>query len=100
MATKDDTIEKIRTQYDFLVSEFGVRRIGLFGSVSMGTDTEKSDIDLLVEFNRPIGLRFINLVDYLENLLGRKVDVVTRDGLENIRVKKVAEDIRRTVIYV
>ena len=66
----------------------------------MGTDTEKSDIDLLVEFNRPIGLRFINLVDYLEDLLGRKVDVVTRDGLENIRVKKVAEDIHRTVIYV
>lgn len=100
MAFRDETIKKIRGQYSYLSSEFGVKRIGLFGSVSVGTATEKSDIDLLVEFNRPIGLRFVNLVDYLQGILGRKVDVVTRDGLENIRVKKVAEDIRKTLIYV
>ena len=100
MALREDTIKKIKMKYNYLSSEFGVKRIGLFGSVSNGTATEKSDIDLLVEFNRPIGLRFVNLVDYLQAMLGRKVDVVTKDGLESIRVKEVADDIRKTLIYV
>ncbi len=100
MALREDTINKIKMQYSYLSSEFGVKRIGLFGSVSTGTATEKSDIDLLVEFDRPIGLHFVSLVDYLQAMLGRKVDVVTKDGLESIRVKKVADDIRKTLIYV
>jgi uncharacterized protein len=100
MAIKKDTIEKIRTQRDYLSSEFGVEKIGLFGSVAAGTDNDSSDIDLVVEFSRPMGLQFIRLVEFLEGILGRKVDLVTRDGLENIRVRKVADDIRRTLIYV
>jgi predicted nucleotidyltransferase len=100
MAIKKDTIEKIRKQRDYLSSEFGVEKIGLFGSVAAGTDNDSSDIDLVVEFSRPMGLKFIRLVEYLEGILGRKVDLVTRDGLENIRVRKVADDIRRTLIHV
>jgi predicted nucleotidyltransferase len=100
MAIKKDTIEMIRKQRDYLSSEFGVEKIGLFGSVAAGTDNDSSDIDLVVEFSRPMGLKFIRLVEYLEGILGRKVDLVTRDGLENIRVRKVADDIRRTLIYV
>jgi hypothetical protein len=100
MAIKKDTIEKIRKQRDYLSSEFGVEKIGLFGSVAAGTDNDSSDIDLVVEFSRPMGLKFIRLVEYLEGILGRKVDLVTRDGLENIRVRKVADNIRRTLIYV
>jgi hypothetical protein len=100
MAIKKDTIEKIRKQRDYLSSEFGVEKIGLFGSVAAGTDNDSSDIDLVVEFSRPMGLKFIRLVEFLEGILGRKVDLVTRDGLENIRVRRVADDIRRTLIYV
>jgi hypothetical protein len=100
MAIKNETIEKIKRQRDYLFSEFGVEKIGLFGSVAEGTDNDRSDIDLVVEFRRPMGLKFIRLVEYLEEILGRKVDLVTRDGLENIRVKKVANDIRKTLIYV
>ena len=100
MAIKNDTIEKIRKQRDYLFSEFGVERIGLFGSVATGTDNDSSDIDLIVELSQPMGLKFIRLVEYLEGILGRKVDLLTRDGLENIRVKKVADDIRSTLTYV
>jgi uncharacterized protein len=100
MAIKNDTIEKIRKQRDYLSSEFGVEKIGLFGSVATGADNDSSDIDLIVEFSRPMGLKFIRLVEYLEAILGRKVDLLTRDGLENIRVKKVADDIRSTLTYV
>ncbi|MBA4390332.1 MAG: nucleotidyltransferase [Syntrophus sp. (in: bacteria)] len=97
---KNDTIEKIRKDRDYLSSEFGVEKIGLFGSVATGTDNDSSDIDLIVEFSRPLGFKFIRLVEYLEGILGRKVDLLTQAGLENIRVRKVADDIRKTLIYV
>ena len=100
MAIKNDTIEKIKNQRGYLSSEFGVERIALFGSVAAGADDENSDIDLVVEFSRPVGLKFMRLVEYLEEVLGRKVDLVTRAGLDNIRVRKVAEDIRKRLIYV
>ncbi len=100
MAIKNDTIETIRKERDYLASEFGVDKIGLFGSVATGTDNDSSDIDLIIEFNRPMGFKFIRLVEYLEGILGRKVDLLTRAGLENIRVRKVADDIRKTLIYV
>ncbi|HEX2965850.1 MAG TPA: nucleotidyltransferase domain-containing protein [Syntrophorhabdaceae bacterium] len=100
MAIKNEAIQKIRSQYNYLSSEFDVERIGLFGSVASETDNEKSDIDLLVELRRPMGLKFIRLAEYLERILGRKVDLITSEGLKNIRVREVAEDIRRTLIYV
>jgi hypothetical protein len=100
MAIKNDTIEKIKSQRDYLSAEFGVEKIGLFGSVAAGADDESSDVDIVVEFSRPMGLKFVTLVEYLEAILGRKVDLVTKDGLESIRVRKVADDIRETLIYV
>jgi predicted nucleotidyltransferase len=76
-----------------------VKRIGLFGSFALKTAGDESDIDLLVEFQEPIGLRFMDLVDYLESLLGRKVDVLTPAGLQGIRVKRVAKNINKSVVY-
>jgi predicted nucleotidyltransferase len=77
-----------------------VSKIGLFGSYAKGRPDETSDIDLLLEFERPIGLRFIELVDYLENLLGRKVDVLTPAGIQNIRIERIARSISQSVVYV
>jgi predicted nucleotidyltransferase len=59
------------------LSEYGVKRIGLFGSHAKGAPSERSDVDLVVEFARPIGLKFIEFAEYLESLLGKKVDVLT-----------------------
>jgi predicted nucleotidyltransferase len=59
-----------------------------------------SDVDLLIEFQYPIGFRFNQLVEYIEGVLGMKVDILTRDGIRNIRVKAVAENIERNLIYV
>jgi predicted nucleotidyltransferase len=68
--------------------------------VVKGTMTEDSDLDIVVEFKKPIGFKFNRLVEYLENLFGRKVDVLTKDGIKNIRVKEVARNIERTLVYV
>jgi len=60
---------------------FGVKRIGLFVSFARGEQKESSDIDVLVEFEKPTFRNFMDLSFYLEDLFGRKVDLVTFKGL-------------------
>jgi len=57
-------------------------------------------VDIIVEFEHPIGFKFFELVEYLEQLLGRKVDVLTPAGLQGIRVTRVAQDITESIVYV
>jgi len=57
-------------------------------------------LDIVVEFKKPIGFRFNSFVAFLENLFGRKVDVITKEGIENIRVKEIARNIKLDIIYV
>ena len=100
MSYLDEVIGKIKSQYPYLSSEFGIKRIGIFGSVANKADRHQSDIDLVVEFDRPIGLKFMSLAEYMEKLFGKKVDILTKDGIRNIRVKRVSTDIEKDIIYV
>ena len=84
---------------DALLKKYGVRRIGLFGSYALGTQTAGSDVDFLVEFSEPTYDNFIGLTDALERLLNRKVDILTPDGLDTIRVPEVADSIRKALAY-
>jgi hypothetical protein len=62
--------------------EYGVESLALFGSVSRGEETAESDVDILVEFFRPVGmLAFIRLQHRLAEILGRRVDLVTPKAL-------------------
>ena len=97
---KDEVICLMEAHSDVLLAEYGVSKIGIFGSVAKDTMTEDSDLDIVVEFNKPIGFKFNRLVEYLENLFGRKVDVLTKDGIKNIRVKEVARNIEKDLVYV
>ncbi|MBW1616416.1 MAG: nucleotidyltransferase family protein [Deltaproteobacteria bacterium] len=97
---KETIIEKIRIQYPYLISEYGVKRIALFGSYSKNQQTENSDIDIIAEFEKPIGLKFIEFTNYLENILGKKTDVLTPEGVKAITVKKISDDIEKSIIYV
>jgi predicted nucleotidyltransferase len=60
MLTKEKVIEILRKELPYFVSEYDVRRIGLFGSYAKGTQAEDSDVDILVEFEIPIGLGVIS----------------------------------------
>ena len=100
MLTKDHAFQLLREKQDFLRDEFGVSRIGLFGSVARDHANDSSDIDMVVEFSRPIGFRFMDLADYLEDLLGRKVDLLTSAGIQAIRSQRVSESISESVVYV
>jgi len=80
--------------------QFGVKKLALFGSFAAGTAGKRSDVDLFIEFDRPVGLKFMRLAEYLEKLLGRKVEVLTPEGLKGIRAKTVADSIRKGMRYV
>ena len=77
-------IEKIvKENKAVLTKQFKVKEIGIFGSVVRGEDTETSDVDILVEFDEPIGLfKFLELEEYLSDLIGRKVDLVSKKALK------------------
>jgi len=100
MGYRDEIIKKIKEQYPYLSRQYGIRRIGLFGSVAKDSAGPDSDVDIVVEFDHHIGLKFIEFVEYMENLFGKKVDVITQDGIRNIRVKNVSTEIEKNIIYV
>lgn len=100
MLNREEVIALLRQQYPYLAAQYGVKRIGLFGSCARGESGEASDIDLIVEFERPIGFRFVELAEYLEKLLGRKVDLLTPAGVRGIRLPWVSVEIERSIIYV
>lgn len=64
-----------------LEEKFGVTSIGVFGSYARGEATPSSDIDIVVEFNRPIGWELVDLADYLESHLGHSVDLVIKRSI-------------------
>ena len=79
-----------------LITKFGVKSLQLFGSVARDDATSTSDVDLLVEFNRPVGyFGLFALQDYLEKLLGCLVDLGTPDSLKPyIKERVIGELIR------
>lgn len=66
-----------------LAEVYNVSNIFIFGSYAKETQTDESDIDLLIETNKPISLfKFVNLKQYFENLLGKKIDLGTPNSLK------------------
>lgn len=73
----------ILTNHQNMLKDFGVKSLILFGSVARDEARIDSDVDLLVEFDRPIGLfTFIRLKRYLEEILESSVDLGTPDSLK------------------
>lgn len=81
-------------------SEFGVKRLEVFGSVARGEFTDSSDVDLLVEFNEPDrspAKRFFGFLHHLEDELHCTVDLLTAAGLRNPYFKKRVEQEKVTI---
>ncbi|GIO34599.1 MULTISPECIES: nucleotidyltransferase family protein [Paenibacillus] len=79
---REDIENKLRSEKHYLKEHFYVEKIGLFGSFARDEQTENSDIDLLVEFSRPVGFEFLELKHYLETILNRHVDLVTPNAIK------------------
>lgn len=100
MPDKDDIMNILRNHYLSLAATYAIKRIGVFGSYADDSATETSDVDLVIEFEHPIGLRFMELSGDLEHLLGKKVDILTPTGIDAIRHAHIAEQIRERIVYV
>lgn len=83
VSIKEDVLRKLEGNLTEIRERFGIENLGLFGSVSRGEDTADSDIDILYTFREgQLSLaNLVNLGDYLEELLGRKVDLVAERAL-------------------
>ena len=92
-----DALSLLRTHEPLLKERFGVEKIGIFGSFARKEERPDSDVDILVEF-RPGEKTFDNYMNckfYLEDLFGRKVDLVTNAALKPL----IRDPILQEVIY-
>lgn len=96
MFSRTDIETKLQQIKPILTDKFHVSRIGYFGSYARGQQTESSDLDLLVEFSQPVGWGFFTLEHFLEQSLGLRVDLVTREALK----ERIKESILNQVRYI
>jgi hypothetical protein len=91
-------IKKLEAQAPAIHAEFGVKRIGIFGSFARGEQTRKSDVDVLVDFAAGYATlkNFVGLAEYLEALFNRNVDLITVEGLD----KYIRHRVETEVIWV
>ncbi len=77
----------------YLFSEYPIKTLAIFGSYARNEQRDESDLDLLVEFNDKIGLRFIDLAEEIEKLIGFKVDLVSRKGIKYKYYQSIQSDL-------
>jgi len=91
---KKEIIDIIRDSKAEIVTRYGVRQLGLFGSYARGRERKRSDIDILVSFSRDIDLfEFIDLREYLESRLHNKVDLVMETALKPAIGKRILAEV-------
>jgi len=93
MPPADKILETLREQHTRLRLRFPIRRMALFGSWARGDAREDSDVDVLVDVDPSIGLRFIELGDELESALGRRVDLVSRRAIKPALWKRIEPEL-------
>jgi uncharacterized protein len=96
-SSRQDILSLLKNLKPEIASDYSVKSLGLFGSAARNEQTEQSDIDLLVEFSRPVGfVTFMRLENFLSGRLGKRVDLVTPDTLKPV----IRQDVLAEVIYV
>jgi predicted nucleotidyltransferase len=90
----DEIKEVLDKHKEELKRRYGVKEIGIFGSFARGEEKDDSDVDILVEFDGPIGFfKFLELEEFLSNLIGRKVDLVSKKALKPHIGKHILEEV-------
>jgi predicted nucleotidyltransferase len=95
MINGNDILARLTELKSTLRKDYSVKEIGVFGSFADDTNSEDSDIDILVELERPIGWKYFTLELFLENTFGRKIDLVTKNALK----EQIKESILSQVKY-
>jgi predicted nucleotidyltransferase len=93
MTSLSDIKTKLFENKNRLVNKYGLSFIAVFGSYSRGQQSELSDIDILVDFSKPIGIEFIDLAEELEDILNHKVDLVSKRGVKEIYFQQIEKEL-------
>ena len=96
--SKDAIKNRLKKSKAEIHERFHVKELGLFGSFVRNEQTKSSDLDVLVDFEKPIGWDVVDLQEHLEKLLGVKVDLVLKKGI--MRNKKLWNVIKDEILYV
>ena len=81
---REEVLDILRTHKPTLADRFGVTALALFGSFARDEATDKSDVDILVQYDGPATSRsYFGVQFYIEDLLGRRVDLVTQKALRS-----------------
>lgn len=78
---------------DHLFADYPIKSLAIFGSYARNEQNNKSDLDLIVEFNGKIGIRFIDLADELEDLVGFRIDLVSKNGIKEKYYQSISSDL-------
>ena len=93
---KIEEVKRILAEHkDELHQKFHVSSIGIFGSYVRGDQTSSSDLDVLVDFDAPMGWEIVDVHEYLEEILGMKVDMATKGAVNRkpLLWKSIEEDL-------
>ena len=93
MKSIEEMKEIIVQNQAILEEKYKVKSLAFFGSFVRGEQGEDSDIDVMVEFSEPVGLLFVHLADYLEEILGMKVDLLTPEAVKPNRRKYIMNEL-------
>ncbi len=93
MKTRSEIETALKQLKPSLAEKFKVKEIGIFGSFVRGEGSGRSDVDILVEFSEPIGWEFIDLKDFLSEVLGIEVDLVTAGALKPQMKDKILKEV-------
>ncbi|WP_325168880.1 nucleotidyltransferase family protein [Cytobacillus luteolus] len=85
--------EQLKASKKVLQEQYGIEKIGIFGSFARNEHHENSDLDILIEVGKPIGLEFFDIKYYLEEKLGVSVDLVTINGLKPQLRDRILEEV-------
>lgn len=94
---KNEIFKTINLQMPYLREKYHVKKLGVFGSVVRNEQSPESDVDILVEFESPVGFfDFIRMENFLATVLKMKVDLITQKALKSA----IKEDVLKEVVYV
>ena len=93
MRTLQEIMAVLSNHKQRLFKDYPIKSMAIFGSFSRREQTDSSDLDILVEFSDKIGIRFIDLAEDLENIIGFKVDLVSKKGIKQKYLNSIDSDL-------
>lgn len=93
MKTLQDIQRILNKNMDYFREEYHVKELAIFGSRTGKDFDSSSDLDILVTFSKPIGLKFVTLADELEALLKMKVDLVSKEAVRPKMMKFISKNL-------